>query len=140
MTVPVSRINLSYPKTRDGYRKYFRFGRTDSSTLKCVLPKGAIITSVLVTQDAAAVTGAGAINLGWSGATTALLNAFSLPTTSVGQAGAGAAAGSQLLAGTALTEDKQVICTYTVGSSTAGGTGFAQILFFLAGPGELIDD
>lgn len=140
MTVSASQLSLSYPKPRDGLRKYFRFARTDSSTAKCVLPKGAIIAGVVVTQDAAAVTGAAAINVGWTGATTALLNAFSLPTATVGQASAGAAAGSQLIAGTPLDSDKTVICTYSVGTSTAGGTGFVQILYFMPGPGELIDD
>lgn len=140
MTVPAGQISLSYPKPRDGLRKYFRVARTDSSTLKCVLPKGAIVVSCTVTQDAAAVTAAGAFSVGWSGSTTALINAISMPTSSVGQVGLGTAVGSQIIAGTPLDSDKNVICTYTVGSSTAGGTAWVQILYFMPGPGELVDD
>ena len=120
--------------------KYFRFARTDSGTAKCVIPKGAIIVSLTITQDAAAVTAAGALSVGWAGGTTQLLNAFSLPTTTVGQTGPGAAAGAYLINPTPLTEDKTILSTYTVGSSTAGGTGLVQILYVMPGPGELIDD
>lgn len=140
MAILPANVNLSYPKARVTYNKVFQFARTDSSTLKCVLPKDACVVGVDVTQASAAVTGAGAINVGWAGATTALLNAFSLPTTSVGQSGAGAAAGSFVLGQTKLDSDKAVICTYTVGTSTAGGVGFVRIFYMVPGPGENTDD
>ena len=38
------------------------------------------------------------------------------------------------------TADNKVTVTYTVGSSTAGGTGFIVIDFFVAGAGEAVDD
>lgn len=141
MTVSAAQLSLSYPKPRDVLRKCFRFARTDTGGVaKCVLPKGAIITGIVVTQDAAAVTNAANINLGWSGSASALLSAFSLPVSTVGQAMPGAAAGASLLAGTPLTEDKTILLTYNVASSTAGGTGWIQILYFIPGPGELLDD
>lgn len=133
-------INFSYPKPRSTQQKIIPIARTDSSTTKCVLPKDAIITSVTVIQSAAAVTGAASYNLGWSGATTAVLNAFSLPTSTVGMALAGSAAGSVVIAGTKLDSDKTVIGTFTVGTSSAGGTGFVVIEYFVAGPGEDITD
>lgn len=136
----VSNPTLSFPKPRDILTKIIPIARTDSSTQKCVLPKGAVIANVRVLQTAAAVTGAGAVNVGWSGATTALLNAFSLPTASVGMALAGTAVGTQVVAATPLDSDKAVISTYTVGSSTAGGTGYVFIEYFMPGPGEGIDD
>lgn len=136
----VTNVTMYAPKGRDGLRKYFRVARTDSSTVKCKLPKGAIVVACTVTQDAVAVTAAGAFSVGWSGATTALINAISMPTTSVGQVGLGTSVGSAIIAGTPLDTDKDVICTYTVGSSTAGGTAIVQILYFMPGPGELIDD
>ena len=133
-------VGLSIPKPRDLITKIFPIARTDSSTVKCVLPKDAIVAGVYVIQSAAAVTGAASINVGWSGATTALLNAFSLPTSSVGYSPAGSAAGSVLVAGTKLDTDKQVLCTFAVGTSTAGGTGFVKIEYFVPGAGEQIDD
>lgn len=136
----VASVTSSNPKARDGMRKYFRVARTDSSTAKCVIPKGAIIVSLTITQDAVAVTAAGAFNIGWSGAATGLINAISMPTTSVGQVGPGTSAGTNLIAGTPLTQDQVILSTYTVGSSTAGGTAWVQILYFMPGAGELIDD
>lgn len=127
------------PKARDLLVKIGTIARTDSSTLKMVLPKGAIIAEVLVHQQVAASTAAGAVSVGWSGATTALLSSFSLPTTSVGLVTAGTAAGSGILAAP-LTEDKQVIASYTVGSSTAGGTGYFVVKYFIPGPGETLID
>lgn len=129
---------LSYPKPRSIITKVIPIARTDSSTLKCWLPKDAVVCNVHVTQTTAAVTGAGAFNLGWAGATTALLSAFSMPVSTVGQAQAGAAAGAGILS--KLDSDKAVISTYTVGSSTAGGTGFVVIDYFIPGPGEAVDD
>lgn len=131
-------VSMSYPKPRETYSKIVPILRTDSSTVKCVLPKNAVITAVYVNQTSNAVTGAGAFNLGWSGAPTALINAFSMATTKVGQVAPGAAVGGSV--GTKLTEDKQVISTYTVGTSTAGGEGYVIIEYFMPGGGESIFD
>jgi len=136
--MPVTNPNLSYPKSRALQTKIFAVARTDSSTVKCVLPKDAIIAGVYVLQTVDAATAAGAINVGWSGATTGILNAFSMATTKVGYAAAGTATGAQV--GVKLDSDKIVIASYTVGSSTAGGTGFVKIEYFVPGPGESIDD
>lgn len=133
-----SNPSLSYPKPRDTLTKIIPIARTDSSTAKCVLPKDAIVVGVYVIQTVAASTAAGAFNLGWSGATTALVNGFSMATTSVGYAPAGTATGASVA--TKLDSDKQVIATYTVGSSTAGGTGYVKIEYFVPGPGEGVDD
>lgn len=131
-------VTLSYPKPRDVQTKVVSIARTDSSTEKCVLPKDAVICGIFVHQTAAAVTAAGAFNLGWSGATTALLNAFSMPTSTVGYAAGGSATGASV--GTKLDSDKTVLATYTVGSSTAGGTGYVVIQYFVPGPGEGLTD
>ena len=131
-------VTLSYPKPRDVQTKVVSIARTDSSTEKCVLPKDAVICGIFVHQTAAAVTAAGAFNLGWSGATTALLNAFSMPTSTVGYAAGGSATGASV--GTKLDSDKTVITSYTVGSSTAGGTGYVVIQYFVPGPGEGLTD
>lgn len=135
---PNSSPSLSYPKPRDIRTKIVPIARTDSSTAKCVLPKDSIVIGVKVLQTAAAVTAAGSFDLGWSGATDGLLNDFSMATTSVGYAMGGAATGAQV--GVKLTADRVVLATYTVGSSTAGGTGYAIIEYFMPGPGEGIDD
>lgn len=130
--------NISYPKARGSQCKIVPIARTDSSTLKCVLPKDAIITGVYVHQTVNASTAAGSFNLGWAGATTGIVNGFSMATTAVGYTTAGTATGAQV--GVKLDSDKQVIATYTVGSSTAGGTGYVKIEYFIAGPGESYDD
>lgn len=134
----VSNPSLSYPKTRELMQKQFAVARTDSSTVKCVLPKDAIVVDVEVYQNSNAVTGAANINVGWSGATTALLNAFSMATTAVGLVKPGTAIGSGIFA--RLDSDKQVICTFNVGTSSAGGTGYVIIKYFMPGPGEAVDD
>lgn len=131
-------VTLSYPKPRDIRVKVVPIARTDSSTEKCVLPKDAVICGIFVHQTAAAVTAAGAFNLGWSGSATALLNAFSMPTSTVGYAAGGSATGASV--GTKLDSNKTVIASYTVGSSTAGGTGYVVIQYFVPGPGEGLTD
>lgn len=136
----VSNVTLSNPKPRTQYTKVVSIARTDSSTLKCVLPKGAVITNVRVLQVDNAATAAGSFVLGWSGATSAILSAFSMATTKVGLVLPGTAIGTVAGAATALDGDKQVISTYTVGSSTAGGTGYVFIDYFIPGPGEALDD
>ncbi len=134
----VGTVGLSYPKPRELLTKIFPVARTDSSTVKCVLPKDAIIAGVYVLQTVAASTAAATFNVGWSGTTTGILNGFSMATTSVGYAPGGTATGASV--GTKLDSDKQIICTYSVGSSTAGGTGYVKIEYFVPGPGEAIDD
>ncbi len=134
----VSNPSMSYPKPRNLLQKQFAVARTDSSTVKCVLPKGAIVVDVEVFQNVNASTAAGAITVGWTGDTDAILNAFSMATTAVGLVKAGTAIGSGVFA--ALDGDKQVFSTYTVGSSTAGGTGYVIIKYFMPGPGEGVDD
>jgi hypothetical protein len=133
-----AQVGMYYPKGRDVIYKVMKINRTDSSTPKMTLPKDAVICDVRVFQDAVAVTAAGAYNLGWSGATTAILNAFSLPTTSVGHVTSGTATGTGFMS--KLTQDRSLIGTYTVGSSTAGGTGYVIIGYFMPGGQEGVDD
>jgi hypothetical protein len=130
----LQQINLSYPKPRSTITKVIPIARTDSSTVKCWLPKDAVVTGVHVFQNVNASTAAGSFVLGWAGSTSALLSAFSMATTAVGLVNAGTSAGTGVLS--KLDSDKAVIATYTVGSSTAGGTGFVIIDYFVAGPGE----
>lgn len=127
-------VNMSYPKPRNIIKKYFQILRTDSATEKCALPRDAIVTSIKVTQTSAAVTGAGAFSLGWSGTTNALVNAFSMATTSVGQAMVGTAVGAQV--GTKQSADRTIISTYAVGTSTSGGEGWVELEYFVPGAGE----
>jgi hypothetical protein len=127
-------VNISYPKVRDVYTKVIPILRTDNATVKCVLPKNAVVTNVMVNQTSNAVTGAGSFSLGWSGSANALINAFSMATTKVGLVAPGTAVGASV--GTQLTEDKQIISTYTVGTSTAGGEGYVLIEYFVPGAGE----
>lgn len=133
-----AQVGLSYPKARSLLTKVIPIARTDSSTLKCALPKGAVIVGVHVNQTVDASTAAGAFNLGWSGSTTAILNAFSMATTKVGLVNAGTAIGTGVF--TPLDSDKNVIATYTVGSSTAGGTGYVVIDYFVVMGNEGVDD
>ena len=133
-----AQIGLSYPKPRSVQTKIIPIARTDSSTLKCVLPKNACIVGVHVYQNVNASTAAGSFSLGWSGATTAIINAFSMATTAVGLVNPGTATGSGVFS--PLTEDKAIISTYTVGSSTAGGTGYVTIEYFIPGAQEGVDD
>lgn len=131
-------VSLSYPKPRSIQRKIIAIARTDSSTVKCWLPKDAIVVGVFVHQTVNASTDVGLVTVGWSGDTDAILNAFSMATTAVGYVAPGTAIGSGL--NTRLDTDKAVISTYTVGSSTAGGTGYVHIEYFIPGPGELVND
>jgi hypothetical protein len=130
-------VTMSYPKPRELMTKIVDIARTDSSTEKCVLPKGAIVVDVEVLQEVNASTNTGSFVLGWSGATSALVNGFTMATTKVGLVKAGTAVGSAVC-GTPLNSDKKVISTYTVGSSTAGGTGKVIIKYFMPGAGETV--
>jgi hypothetical protein len=133
-----SQVGLFYPKGRDLITKVIPISRTDSSTVKCVIPKEAVIVGLHVYQNVNAATAAGAFNLGWAGATTSLINAFSMATTAVGLVNPGTATGSGVF--TKLDQDRAIISTYTVGSSTAGGTGYVTIEYFLASGNEQVDD
>lgn len=130
-------VTMSYPKPRELMTKIVDIARTDSSTEKCVLPKGAIVVDVEVLQEVNASTNTGSFVLGWSGATSALINGFTMATTKVGLVKAGTAVGSAVCS-TPLDSDKKVISTYTVGSSTAGGTGKVIIKYFMPGAGEKV--
>lgn len=133
-----SQVGLSYPKRKETMQLIVPIARTDSSTPKCALPKGAVVTGVHVLQTVDASTAAGSFVLGWSGSTSALLSAFSMATTKVGLVNAGTSAGASVL--TKLDTDKMVLSTYTVGSSTAGGTGYVIIDFFMAEANGGVDD
>jgi len=134
----VANPGLSYPKARNVLYKIVPIARTDSSTVKCVIPKDSIIIDVEVFQNVDASTAAGSFVLGWSGTTSAVLAAFSMATTKVGLVKAGVSMVTGVYA--RLDSDKAIISTYTVGSSTAGGTGFVKIAYFTPGPGEAVDD
>ena len=133
-----AQVGLHYPKQREVIYKIFPIARTDSSKVHCVLPKDAVICDLRVWQAAAAVTGAASYNLGWSGATTGLLNAFSLPTSTVGHVTSGATTGTNFM--TKLTQDRAILGTFTVGTSSAGGTGYIILGYFMAGGNEAVDD
>lgn len=128
-------VNMSYPKARNVYKKYFEILREDDATEKCVLPRDAIVSSIKVTQTSAAVTAAATFDLGWSGDADALVDGFSMAvTTAVGQVQVGGAVGLEV--GEKLDADRKVISTYVAGSSTAGGEGWVELEYFVPGPGE----
>ena len=129
---------LSYPKRRTTQQLIIPVARTDSATAKAWLPKAAVITGVHVLQNVNASTAAGSFTVGLGSDADGILEAFSMATTKVGLVNAGVSAGVSVLS--KLTTDAPVTVTYTVGSSTAGGTGFVVIDFFVAGAGEAVDD
>ncbi len=130
--------SLSYPKARNLQVKIIPFARTDSATPRAWLPRDAVVCNIVVFQATAAVTGAGAVSVGLNASNTALVNAASLPTSSAGAFAPGTATGASFLS--KLTADSLVTTTYTAGSSTAGGTGWVVIEYFVPGPGEANDD
>jgi hypothetical protein len=133
--MPIFNVGLSYPKPRDLFIKAVPIARADSSTVKCVIPKDSVVMGVFVHQQVVAATAAATFNLGTSGTPTGLLSSFSMATgTSVGFVTGAAATGA--LVGTKLAADATIISSYTVGSSTAGGTGVVYIAYYVAGPGE----
>ena len=129
---------LSYPKRRTTQQLIIPVARTDSATAKAWLPKDAVVTGVHVLQNVNASTAAGSFTVGLGSDADGILEAFSMATTKVGLVNAGVSAGVSVL--TKLSVDAPVTTTYTVGSSTAGGTGFVIIDFFVAGSGEAVDD
>ena len=129
---------LSYPKRRSTLQLVIPVARTDSATTKAWLPKDAVVTGVHVLQDVNASTATASFTVGLGSDVDGILTAFTMATSKVGLVNAGASAGVSVLS--KLTVDAPVTVSYTVGSSTAGGTGFVIIDFFLAGPGEAVDD
>lgn len=125
---------MAITKTRSEQVVIFPIARADSSTEKCVLPKYAFITDVEVFQNVDATTDVGTVDVGTSADADGFLDAFSMATTAVGHVKPGTAAGDLL--NTVLTADTPVLSTYTAGSSTAGGTGWVTMRYFMVGPGE----
>lgn len=133
-----SNPNLSYPKRRGTLQLIVPVARTDSATTKAWLPKDAVVTGVHVLQNVNAATAVATFTVGLGADADGILESFTMATSKVGLVNAGAQAGVSVL--TKLTVDAPVTVTYAVGSSTAGGTGFVVIDFFIAGPGEAVDD
>lgn len=129
---------LSYPKRRSTLQLIVPVARTDSATTKAWLPKDAVVTGVHVLQNVNASTATASFTVGLGSDADGILEAFTMATSKVGLVNAGASAGVSVLS--KLTVDAPVTVTYTVGSSTAGGTGFVIIDFFVAGSGEAVDD
>lgn len=130
--------NLSYPKRRGTLQLIIAIARTDSATQKARLPKDAVVCGVHVLQNVSASTAVATFTVGLGSDADGILEAFTMSTTKVGLVNAGVSAGVSVM--TKLTSDLPVTSTYAVGSSTAGGTGFVIIDFFIAGPGEAVDD
>lgn len=105
-----------------------------SATTYGKLGRDTFIAGVEVVQTSDAATAAGTIDIGDASDADSILDAFSMATTKVGHVTAGTKYGVKV--GTKLTSDITVACTYTVGSSTAGGEGYAIIKYFVPGPGE----
>ena len=136
--MPVANPSLSYPKRRSALELIIPVARTDNGTIKAWLPRDAVVTGLHVLQNVAAATATSSFVVGLGATNNALLEAFTMGTTKVGLVNAGASAGTAVL--TKTTADQPITVTYTAGSSTAGGTGFVIIDFFVAGPGEAVDD
>lgn len=129
---------LSYPKRRDVLQLIIPVARTDNGTTKAWLPKDAVVSDVSVLQNVNASTATATFTVGLGSDADGILESFTMATSKVGLVKAGASAGVSVMS--KLTVDSPVTVTYTVGSSTAGGTGFVIINFFIAGPGEAVDD
>lgn len=129
---------LSYPKRRCTMQLVIPVARADSATTKAWLPKDAVVTGVHVLQNVAATTAVATFTVGLGSDADGILETFTMSTTKVGLVNAGVSAGVAVLA--KQTSDAPITVTYAVGSSTAGGTGYVMIDFFVAGPGEAVDD
>lgn len=134
----IGAVSLSTPKPRSVQTKVIAIARTDNDTTKAWLPKGAVLLGVEVLQLTDAVTDTGSFTVGGNADADGVLAAFTMATTKVGLVKAGVSAG--VLVGTKLTADTRISSTYTVGSSTAGGTGLVYLSYFVPGPGEGVDD
>ena len=126
--------NVLTPSARSTLVKVGTIARTDNGTVKFGLPKGAFISGIYVIQTVAASTAAATVDIGITGDTDGLVNDFSMGTTSVGYSTGGAATGSAV--GTVLTSDVDVVVTYSAGSSTAGGTGYFKVEYYMPPSGE----
>ena len=133
-------IGMYNPKARDGITKYFPIARTDNGTVKGALPKDAIVTGAYVVLSGACAGTTATISLGYSGTAGAFVNAFNVSTADAGYHVTAAKAGSDLVAGTKLTADKQVISTYAAGDSgeTTGSLGYIKIEYMIPGSGESV--
>ncbi len=129
---------LSYPKRRSTLQLVIPVARTDNGTTKAWLPKDAVVSGVHVLQNVNASTATATFTVGLGSDADGILESFTMATSKVGLVNAGASAGVAVLS--KQTSDLPVTVTYTVGSSTAGGTGFVLIDFFIAGSGEAVDD
>lgn len=129
---------LSYPKRRSTLQLIIPVARTDNAAQKAWLPKDAVVTGVHVLQTVNASTAAATFTVGLGSDADGILETFTMATSKVGLVNAGTSAGVEVLA--KQTSDKPITVTYAVGSSTAGGTGFVIIDFFVAGSGEAVDD
>jgi hypothetical protein len=129
---------LSYPKRRSCQQIVIPVLRTDNATVKAWLPKDAVVSGVHVLQTVNAATAVATFTVGLGADVDGLLETFTMATSKVGLVNAGASAGVSVLS--KLTSDLPVTVSYAVGSSTAGGTGFVIIDFFVPGPGEGVDD
>ena len=129
---------LSYPKRRSTMQLVIPVARTDSATQKAWLPKDAVVTGVHVLQNVNAATAVATFTVGLGSDVDGILETFTMATAKVGLVNAGTSSGVSVL--TKLTVDAPVTVSYAVGSSTAGGTGFVIIDFFVAGSGEAVDD
>lgn len=130
-------VTMSYPKPRSLLTKVISIARTDNGTVKAWLPRGAIIMDVDVFQKVSATTDVGSVDVGLNADGDVILDGFVMATTAVGLVKPGAAAGTAVM-GDPLSADSAVTVTYTVGDSTAGGTGLVAIHYILPGAGELI--
>lgn len=126
--------NTLTPSARNVLTKIGTIARTDNGTVKFGLPKGAFIAGIYIIQTAVAVTGNATVDIGITGDTDGLVNDFVLGTTSAGYAAGGATTGSAV--GTVLTADVDVVVTYAVGTSTAGGTGYFKVEYYIPPSGQ----
>lgn len=131
---------LYNPKPRDPLTKLFPIARTDDATVVGALPKDAIVIGAYVVLSGACAGTTATISLGYSGTAGAFVNAFNVSTADAGYHSVAAKAGSDLIAGTKLTTDKQLISTYAAGDSaeTTGSLGYIKVEYIVPGSGESV--
>ena len=128
------------PKAKVSNTKFFPIARTDSATVVGALPKDAIVQGAYVILSGACAGTTATISLGYSGTAGAFVNAFNVSTADAGYHAVAAKAGSDLVASTKLTTDKQLISTYAAGDSgeTTGSLGVIKIEYTMPGSGETL--
>ena len=133
-------IGMYFPKARETITKFFPIARTDSATLVGALPKDAIVVGAYVILSGACAGTTATISLGYSGTASAFVNAFNVSTADAGYHPVAATAGADLIAGTKLTADKQLISTYAAGDSseTTGALGYIKVEYIVPGSGEAV--